>query len=188
MRSPHSWQAQHSRHSGSGASNGPAAHYHGLSAAQRITSLRAPRLKQAQHSRQSGSGAVAIMVLLRAAMASARLSVMPFLPPGKRPLRAPKTSLGGGLALFAAAAGADAAGADAGLGVAPAASGVSCAAGVSLAPSTVASGPRRAAEVSRALSAVPSELLHGLTGAAGSCACVAFAGGGVLTRLAISGL
>ena len=170
--------------------DGPAARCHGLSVAQRDAALRAAQAKSAQHRRQSGSGAAAIMVLLRAAMASARLSMMPPLPPGKRPLRAPATSVGGGLP--AAAAGVAAAGLEAGLEVTLAASGLSCAAGLSCALSavplsTIPSGPSWAAGVSRTPSTVPFELLHGLTGAAGACACVAFAVGGVVARRAISG-
>ena len=89
-----------------------------------------------------------MMARLRAAMDSARLRVTPPLPPLKRPLKAPRTPAGGGLA--AAIAGAEP-WAEAGAGVALAAAGVSCAAGVS-----------------PVLSTRLSELLHGLNGAAGT--------------------
>lgn len=109
-----------------------------------------------------------MMVLLRAAMASARLSVRPPLPPGRRPLRAPNRSAGGGLA--AAAAGVGRFGVAAGIGAAPATAGLGWAAGVSPELSTAPAGP-----------------LHGLSAAGGAGACVAFTAGGVATRRAISG-
>ena len=108
------------------------------------------------------------MACLRAAMASVRLSVTPPRPPLKRPLRAPNRSAGGELATAAAAGGGT--WADAGVGVALATSGVS-----------------RAAGVSPVLSTPLSELSHGLTGAGGTSACVAFTVGGAATSLAISG-
>ena len=57
--------------------------------------------KHAQQRRQSGSGAFAMMLAVRAAMASTRLSVAVRWPPLKRSLRPAKMSPGGGLATAA---------------------------------------------------------------------------------------